>query len=185
MSCGETIDFYLCDLLNRYIETINIHEKINKSLNTRKKIRNENFPPHISENLVKLILNTTKYKDSTTKVSWNTNVGDLEYNDLHFEVKAFISEGPCSFGPNERWDAIYFLDARSIKNRKIKLYEILLLNTDPLWCNIKMNKIETYQQQCQQKRRPRITFNSLIQQLPHHTVSLIYDGLVDDLFTTN
>jgi hypothetical protein len=46
-----------------------------------------------------------------------------------------------------------------------------------------MNKIETYQQ-CHQKRRLRITFKSIIEQLLHHNVSLLYDGSVDDLFTT-
>jgi hypothetical protein len=77
-------------------------------------------------------------------VQWNTNGGDLEYDGLRFEVKGFISDGPCSFGPTEHWDTIYFLDARSIKTRQIKIYEILLSNTDPLWSNIKINKKETY-----------------------------------------
>jgi hypothetical protein len=95
-----------------------------------KKIRNENFPSHISENLVKFALNNIKYINSDEKVTWNTSVGDLEYKNKRIEVKGFISDGPSSFGPTEKWDTIYFVDAKKIRDKKIIIYEVLLSNID-------------------------------------------------------
>jgi len=146
----EIVDKYIPILLDRYIEGINIFSRINERLVNNKKIRNENFPSHISENIVKIVLNKNYYQHSSKKVTWNTNVGDLEFNGLKYEVKAFMSHGPSSFGPTENWDKIFFLDGMKISEKQITIYEINLSSNDSMWEKIKVNSTETYKDQCVQ-----------------------------------
>lgn len=44
---------------------------------------------------------------------------------------------------------------------------------------MKINKNQTYQDQCKEKRRPRITFSQIKQQL--NNIELIFDGHINDI----
>ena len=57
----------------------------------------------------------------------------------------------------------------------------MLSNKSDIWKNIKVNKNETFQDQCDQKRRPRIKFNNLINQISYKYIKIIFDGNIDDL----
>lgn len=95
------------------------------------------------------------------------------------EIKAFSSTGPISFGPNEYWNYIYFIDARNYLEKKFKIYECKISNNDIIWKNIKINKNDTFEMQCKQNRRPRIVFKMLFEQLKIHMI-LIFDGHIDN-----
>jgi ABC-type antimicrobial peptide transport system permease subunit len=138
---------------NNEIEKMIFIDEINKIL-LKKKIRNENFPSEISENIVKFFL-LKKYKISAC---WDTESGDVDFMKHKIEVKGFMSTGPTSFGPKEQWDWIYFVDARDTLHKIYKIYEIKLSNSNSVFLNMKMNKNETFEEQCKQKRRPRISF---------------------------
>ena len=57
-----------------------------------------------------------------------------------------------------------------------------ITNTDPLWKNIKVNKKETYEDQCNQSRRPRIGFDKIKEQLPDKYCKIIFDGNIKELY---
>lgn len=164
-------------LLENYNNKIILNREINKSL-PRKKIRNDNFPSEISENIVKFAF----LKKYNIMPSWDTRRGDLYVNVIkkQIEVKAFSSDGPSSFGPNEEWDMIYFVDCRDHLDNKFIVYEINLSNNDKIWKNIKINKTQTFSSQCKEKRRPRICFSEIKKQLDKHC-RIIFDGKFDEL----
>lgn len=163
-------------LLDNYIKTFDLIKNINKSL-SKKKIRNQNFPSEISENIVKFVL-CKKYK---VMPSWDTNEGDLTILNKKIEVKGFMSTGPLSFGPSENWSLLYFVNAIDFQKKNFKIYEIKLSNNDTLWSNIKINKNESYKDQCNQGRRPRLSFDILQKQMKDYC-KLIFDGNIKDLY---
>lgn len=181
-------DGFTFKLLNRcldnFINQIKFENEINNLLpKNSKKIRKTNFPSHISENIVKFFF----YKKYGFFPTWNTNKGDLTTKDcscnfLRLEVKASINlkNGPSTFGPTEKWDFIYFLDGKDIINKNIKIYEIKLKNNDKKWMNIKVNKKQTFGDQCKQGRRPRINFYKLEKQI-ETDCKLVYNGSILDL----
>ena len=107
--------------------------------------------------------------------------GDLMYNNDKIEVKTFTSSGPSSFGPKESWKTIYFLDATKFLQNYYICYEVNLQNDDEKWKNIKVNKKQTFHDQCAQKRRPRISFSKILPQLDKSDVKKIYDGNIMDI----
>lgn len=140
--------------------------------NKNVKFRMPNFPEDISENIVKHII----YKAEGIVCKREKTKGDLiSANNEHFEVKSFTSDGPSSFGPKEQWDCLYFLDAKDYVRGRFKLYKIQLPNNDEVFQNVKMNRNQTYGDQCRENRRPRITFSELHKIIPQH-VQLIFDG---------
>lgn len=118
-------------MLQKYIEKIEFNEMINKKL-SKKKIRNENFPSEISENIAKFAI-AKKYK---IMPCWDTSTGDLDFMDKKLEIKGFSSNGPSSFGPTEKWDMLYFVDAINFKEKNFKVWEIKLSNTSEKWRNL-------------------------------------------------
>jgi hypothetical protein len=172
-------DDFTLDILKKYLNTYIKYNKIlskqNKKL-SKKKIRMPNFPSEISENIVKFIILKTKNICPT----WYTKSGDLCLLDKKIEVKGFRSSGPTSFGPTEKWDILYFIDCTNYINKKFKIYEIMLSNKDKRWKNIKVNKEETLKDQSKQKRRPRLKFQSIKEQLGKHC-KLIFNGSIDQL----
>ena len=136
----------------------------------------------ISENIVKYaLLYSKKYKIFP---NWDTESGDLDWIYKKIEVKCFSSLGPSSFGPTEKWDLLYFLDAMDFKNKNFKLYEIRMSNNHDTWCNIKMNKQETYKEQCDSGKRPHIAFEKIKEQLDKINVNyckLIWSGHISEL----
>lgn len=175
----------LKDSINKYNDLYSFIDNVNSKL-TIKKFRKPNYPSEITENLVKFAI-TKKYNTSPTEKllpSWDTKKGDLCLRDMQIEVKGSVdlmNGGPCSFGPKEEWDYIYFVDALNRSRNEFKIYEIKLSNEDKIWKNIKVNKNETYQNQCLQKRRPRITFKELIRQIPESYINILFDGNINDL----
>lgn len=124
--------------LNDYIQNTIKLQYYNNML-SKKKIRNDNFPSDISENIIKFIM----YKKYGVMPTWDTEKGDLSVKMknqcLQIEVKAFMSNGPTSFGPKEPWDWIYFVDARDVLSKRFKVYEIKLSNTSKKWRDIKIS----------------------------------------------
>jgi hypothetical protein len=92
-----------------------------------------------------------------------------------------MSTGPSSFGPTEEWDFLYFVDCTKYKNKIFKIYEIKISNKNKLWYDIKINKNETYKDQCLQGRRPRICFSSLYEQLNKY-ITILFNGKLNDLY---
>lgn len=103
---------------------------------------------------------------------------------MQLEVKGSVDlmhGGPCSFGPKEERSRIYFVDALNCFIKKFKIYEIKLSNKSKIWKSIKVNKEQTYEDQCLQGRRPRIKFKELIKQIPEYYISILYNGYITDL----
>ena len=163
-------------LLNNYINNYLFNEKINEQL-TKKKIRHQNFPSEISENIVKFAI----FKKYGIMPSWNTNVGDLVLLDKKIEVKGFMSSGPSSFGPKEQWDYIYFIDCRDFLNKNFKIYELKISNTNNIWQLLKINKTDTFIVQALNKRRPHISFCDIYEQLKKY-FNLIFNDNISKLY---
>ena len=166
--------------LDKYISDLNFNIKIN-SLLSKKKRRNENFPSDISENIAKLVI-AKKYG---IMPCWDTDKGDIIINKKHIfkqiEVKGFMSTGPSSFGPTEKWDLLYFIDGQDIKIKKFKVYEVKLSNKNEIFRNINMTKKETYGNIADSGRRPRGCFYKIFKpQLSCHC-KLIFDGHISKL----
>ena len=164
----------LNELLDNFIRTREIQESINDKL-SRKKIRYDNFPSHISENLVKFAI----AKTYGSIPNWDTKKGELEMDGKKLEVKAFSSIGPSSFGPTEDWDILYFVNAIDFKDKRFIVYECKLSSNDSIWRNIKVNNNDTFDDHCNQRRRPRINFNKLYEQLENH-INVIWSGHITD-----
>lgn len=130
---SERLTYY-----NNYLKYI---EDFNKQL-SKKKIRNENFPSDISENIAKFAI----YNKYGIMPCWDTNKGDLIINKKgvfkQIEVKGFMSDGPTSFGPTEDWDWIYFVDGKNTLNCIFKVYEIKLSNKSEIFRNIILSGTE-------------------------------------------
>jgi hypothetical protein len=168
-------------LLEKYNENLLFNEKINKLL-SKKKIRNENFPSHISENIVKYAI----YKKYKIMPSWDTKKGDIcieKYIPLQIEVKGFMSDGPSSFGPTEQWDKIYFIDCKDCVNKKFKIFEINLSNNNIKFRSIKLNKNETYGEISDKNQRGKLRgcfYNTFYKQLKEDC-KIIFDGHISEL----
>ena len=172
--------------LNQCIDTYNHNIVFEAMMNENfenKKIRISNFPSHISENIAKFAY----HKKYGTMPTWDTNVGDLQLKTddsiLQIEVKGSIdlfNGGPSSYGPKEKWDLIYFVDGIDTLTYNYKVYEVRLSNINDKWKNIKVSDSQTYQQQSNQGRRPRITFTRLIEQLDDNDWELIFDGHINE-----
>ena len=137
------------------------------------------IPEDISENIIKLIIHN-KLGDKTS--IWNTKTGDLfSQNEGKQECKCFTSDGPLSFTPSSEWDIIYFLNAKDWINDNYILYKINLQRNSEVWKNIKINKTQTFEDQCKQGRRPRMNFDLLQKQLNQHCLK-VFEGSFDNIF---
>ena len=162
--------------LNSYFQLDNTIKFINKELKNRK-CRRINFPSEISENIVKFILHH-KYNK---KCTWDNKYGDLIFDDKYkIEVKSFTSDGPISFGPQENWDIIYFLDSKKYNQNIYILYELKLKNTDLRWKNLKVSNSQNFYEQCQEKRRPRISFDKILLQFQEE-INVVFNGSIESL----
>jgi hypothetical protein len=162
----------LLKMLKKYNSKIIFNKKINVQL-TRKKIRNENFPCEISENIVKFYI----FKYRKIMGNWDTKCGDLEVLNKKIEIKGFMSTGPSSFGPSEKWDLLYFVDCRKTLDGIFKIYEIKLSNDNAIWQNIKISKKQTFGEMCLQGKRHRLVFKSIQKQLQRHCKCVFSDHI--------
>jgi len=133
--------------------------------------RRPNLPEYISENIILIFIEEFE----KIKCIRNTySKGDLTKYDPQpklCEVKAFVSEGPISFGPTEKWDCIYFLDMRLIFKGIVSIY--IVDHPETFFYRIQMNARQSFRDQIDEKRRPRITFEKLKKQVG---VELLYAG---------
>jgi hypothetical protein len=91
------------------------------------------------------------------------------------ELKFFSSTGPCSFGPTERWNVIYFLDGLEYRNFNFKLYKVSLANDSDEWKQLRVSRTQTFEDQASTGRRPRLPFSEIKNQLGEHC-QLIWEG---------
>lgn len=175
-------DTYTPELLKKTYQAhkLYVENLLSIRAETNVKVRLPNMPEHISENIVKFIIHHHA-GDKTS--SWNCKKGDL-YSQVEKqqECKTFTSDGPPSFGPNEEWDVIYFLDARKWLEDRYVLYRVGLSNRSDEWRNIKVNKQQTFADQCQQNRRPRITWDALYPQIASHCTK-VFEGSFTSIFS--
>lgn len=165
-------------------EQYTLHKSyVNGRISTTKKVgikvRFPCIPEDISENIVKFIIHN-KLNDPSS--SWDCKKGDLHSTKEGVqEIKCFTSVGPLSFTPSSEWDIIYFLDARNWLNDQFVLYRIPLKRTSDEWKNIQINKKQTFDDQCTQGRRPRMSFANLQIQISDHC-NKVYEGSFDEIF---
>lgn len=166
-------------MLDKYIDYSLFITNLNKRLN-KKKCRNQNFPSEISENICKFAI----YKKYKIMPSWDTTKGDLIMLSQQIEVKGFMSDGPSSFGPSEKWDKIYFVDCRSFANKKFKVFEIKLSHKHPNWRAIKLTQNSTFGEIADSNKRGqlRANFYKTFQPQLKNYCQLIFDGSFNDLF---
>ena len=106
----------------------------------------------------------------------------LELLDRRIEVKCFTSTGPSSFGPKECWDVLYFLDGCDYRNKQFKLYRVDCSNDSETFQQLRVNKNDTFGNQCKQGRRPRICFKEVKKQLSEH-ITLIFEGDIQSILS--
>jgi len=164
--------------LDKYMETA-------KLIETGLPIRHENPPEDITENITKFIINK---HDNDPSCKWAKSMGlkgDLysdKYKDAPPEVKAFTSNGPSQFGPKKKFGVLYFLDMREWLQDIIVLWRVNLTNDSPEWKKIKMNKTQTHEDQCDEGRRPHISWDKIYPQIAEHCVK-VYEGTFENIFT--
>lgn len=148
-------------------------------------IRHQNPPEDITENIVKFII--INY-DTDASCKWAKAIkrhGDLCSDKYAIEtppeVKAFTSDGPSSFGHKKKFGVLYFLDMRDWLNNRFVLWKVNVSSDSVEWHNIKMNKTQTNEEQCKQKRRPHISWENIYSQIPDKCVK-VYDGTFEGIF---
>jgi hypothetical protein len=187
MKKSSNEDKYTADILQKryadYKTSVETTLKIIKE--TGLPIRNQNPPEDITENIVKFLIQN-KEKDATVK--WAKAVclnGDL-YSDNYdheypIEIKALTSDGPSSFGPKKKFGVIYFLDMRGWLNDVFILWKVNVSSNSNEWKQIKMNKTQTNADQCEEGRRPHISWDNIHSQIGEKCVK-VYEGTFENIF---
>lgn len=178
---GMIQDLYSEEILREQytLHKLYVNGRINTTKKAGVKVRFPCIPEDISENIVKFII-INKLNDPSSR--WDCKKGDLHSTKEGVqEIKCFTSGGPLSFTPSSEWDIIYFLDARDWLNDHFVLYKIPLKRTSDEWKNIKINKKQTFDDQCTQGRRPRMSFANLQTQISEHC-NKVYEGSFDEIF---
>jgi hypothetical protein len=137
-------------------------------------IRRPTFPEIVSEHLVIFVLKLIGYKN----IQWNVTKNDIKLGDKNIEVKCSSSTGPLSFGPTQSWSELYIIDATNFLVDKMICYKFLVSYEE--FQMIKVNEKETFLDQCLQKRRPRISLEKILKQLPGK-YEIIYNGSIEKL----
>lgn len=176
----KSIDIYTKSLLK---ENYNVHKEyylkrkqLRDSFNV--KIRLPAIPEDISENIIKFIMRDVI---GDLSCSWDCS-GDLSSEiEGKQECKCFTSDGPISFTPSSIWNVLYLLDARNWLDDRFILYRVNLSNSSSEWKNIKMTKSQTFENQCDQGRRPRLNWETLKTHITGH-YEQIFDGKIQDIY---
>jgi hypothetical protein len=181
------IDNYTPDILR---ERYRLYKSDYQSLTNIKKmtglpIRHQNPPEDITENIVKNII--INY-DNDPSCKWSKSIGqkgdlcsDKYKDDYQIEVKAFTSNGPSQFGPTKKFGVLYFLDMRKWLNDELILWRVNLNNESPEMKQIKMNKNQTHEEQCDEGRRPHISWDKLYPQVSDYCIK-VYEGPFENIF---
>lgn len=192
-----TVDTYTAEILRENYAIHKEYVKVRKASAERTglDIRLPNVPEDISENMVKFMIRNKLGDEScrwTKSVKKSKEHEDATKGDLcsrkegRQECKCFTSGGPSSFGPEEPWDVIYFLDMRGWLEDALTLYRVPLKNTDPRWQGLVMSNQGgtpvTFGDQCKQGRRPHKSWDSIRAQLPPELVETVYTGSFEGIF---
>lgn len=149
-----------------YAKSIN---KINSSFKkSERKIRQPIFPSEISENIAKLAI----MKSEETPVMWNIKRGDLHTGESKIEVKGFSSKAPITFGPNQRWDYISFVDCTDYKNYNFTVYLSKISNQHKKWRSLPVTTQETYYKKCAKGQSPKILFKKIQKRLQGNMITV-------------
>jgi len=175
-------DRYTSDILQkRYADYKNSVETTLKIIKeTGLPIRNQNPPEDITENIVKFLIKN-KEKDASLNGDLYSDNYDHEYP---IEIKAFTSDGPSSFGPKKKFGVIYFLDMRGWLNDVFILWKVNVSSNSTEWKQIKMNKTQTNSDQCDEGRRPHISWDKIYSQIEEKCVK-VYEGTFENIFAEN
>jgi len=145
----------------------------------RQKTRAQCLPEHISENIIKFILNN--------KCGFNAKWGVFYSGDLYIsdedgvsECKSYISGGPSSYTPTSTWKSINFLDCRNFLEDKFICWRTIL-TTAEFYKLVQVNKIETMEDHANSKRRPRIAWDVLYPYIKDCTTK-IFEGSFEEIF---
>ena len=181
-------DKYTQDILRtRFYSYKKSYIEVDKLKKSGLKLRQQNPPEDITENIVKYII---RNYDNDNLIVWGKEVSNKLSGDLYSpkyekkfqpEVKSFTSNGPIQFGPNKKFGVLYFLDLRNCLDDKIILYKLNLTNESPEYKNININKSQTHNEQCIQKRRPHISWDKLHPQI-NKFCTKIYDDTFENIF---
>lgn len=176
---NDNNDLYTKDVLKKQYEIHKIYTKqrILSSKELKINFRLPSIPEDISENIIKFIIH--KYGNDNSS-SWNCSGDLLSKIEGKQECKCFTSTGPISFTPSSDWDVIYFLDAIDWINDNFKLYKFPYKKSSNIWKNIKVNKTQTFDDQCNQGRRPRINWSGLFIQIKENC-TLLFEGSIYDI----
>ena len=179
-------DNYTYEILKeRYIYYRQSYQFETELKNKGIKIRHQNPPEDLTENIVKFIV---RRFDNDPECVWCKSLGlpgDLyspKYDNLRqIEIKSFTSNGPMQFGPNKKFGVLYFLDIRGIAENRIILWKAGLTDESPAFQNIKVNKTQTLQEQQNSQRRPHISWDKVYEQIREHC-EIIFEGTFEDIF---
>lgn len=181
-------DKYTREILKKRLNRIkdNYNELHDIIVATGLPLRHANPPEDITENIVKFVIQNY---DNDPSCIWAKSMGlngDL-FSDKYpiespIEIKAFTSVGPSSFGPDKKFSVIYFLDMRNWLHDIFIVWKVNLTYESPEWKGIKMNKNQTFEDQCLQGKRPHISWDNIYPQISEHCVKL-YDGTFEGIFT--
>jgi len=181
-------DLYTADILRRrYRRFKEDHDALQTIIQeTGLHIRHANPPEDVTENIAKFVMQN---HDNDPSCKWAKAIdlkGDLcsKKFSMEFppEVKAFTSDGPSSFGPKKKFGAIYFVNMVDlIQHDKLVVWKVNLTNESLEWKNVKMSKTQLFNDQCEEGRRPHISWSTLYPQISEHCVK-IYDGSFEGIF---
>jgi len=172
-------------LLERFTSYKNNYIYETKLLTLGLKIRRQNPPEDITENLAKHIISKCEY---TNSIVWCKEFkqysGDLYNTETkeQMEIKSFTSNGPIQFSPTSKFDCLYFLDLKNFVNDQIILYKVYMHSESEELYNIKVNKSETFLDQKNKGRRPRLSWKLLYPQISEYCEE-IYNGNIFDILT--
>ena len=124
--------------------------------------RGVNLPEGLSESAFCLEMGAVRVTSSISGANSSWDCYDIK-RQKRIQVKACsVLPDLTSFGPNSKWDEIYFVDFYR-KGKWDGTFDIFQIKTHDIYSH-KVNKNQTFKQQQQQGRRPRFSiYKELIQ----------------------
>lgn len=181
-------DDFLKERVNLYIKLYREEMALRVKYGVR--FRFSNPPGDMSENIVKVIL-----KNKGRNIVWCNGVGSALSGDLFeidgnriIEVKAFMSDGPSSFGPKKKFYQIYFLVLKKFfdEDPMIILWEVNLTNESEAWKSLKMNGEQSFEDKTGNGNRPHIAWENIKAQIEKSSpgaIKEVYNGSFAGIFT--
>ena len=179
------VDTYTKDVLLEHLRLFKEYTTKTNELNKMyyTDIRGTNFPEHISENIVKFVIQNIEKDKSCVWAKSIGKPGDLYTSNGSVEVKAFSSKGPTTFGPHKKFNTMYFLDACEWKKSFFVVYKTILSSTDQGWKSLKISEQETIEDKMNKGQRPHLNWCSLSSQLKKiGKLEEIYRGTLSSVF---